>query len=1052
MPDVIGLKADVEVTGTRKAEAELERVERKFKGMSGWSSNITGANQGLALMGRLVGTLKWPAYFSGASLAASGVTALTGAVVGLGGALGPVTGLLGALPGSMLGIAQVGGVLAGAFSGVGDAMKAWTQNDEQAARTAAAVAKQVKQQAKERVNAARELADAQKDLARAQEDVTEVTEEGTRRIQQAEERLADAQKRVERAQDNLNDARKIAARRIVDLQRSVKGLAMDEKRAVHNLKEAQHEYRLSLIDSEATVLDRIDLGLQVEEAELRLEEVVQKRIETEAELKDATDKGVEGSEQVVNALETQQDASKAVITATEALSDAQREHVRDQQDAAQRIVDSQQRVTDAIDRVAEAADTSGDLGSVAMERFRQAMENLSPQGKLLVEQLRSMSPLLDDLRERAQTALFPGLIQSLQILTPTMGSFNDLIDKTGGLLGDLSVKFATMISGKGFIADLNEIGNTNLGVIESVGNAFMYIADGLRHIAVAAQPLTQFLGDLIEKFAGMFALWAAKGREDGSLTTFFEKTARVVAQVVDIFGNLWGTLKNIFGAAAPLGEWMLTTFQKVTESWQNMTGEAKGSGKLTKFFMDMIPPLQAIGRLIEGLGGMMAAIATDKDAHQGFINTADAITTDLLPAITTAFTSINQNFGPALVGLATEFTKLIGVFGGPSGPFTVFVDALTNVLKVVNGLAGVPGFSTFVASMATFKVTMMTMKIMGAVSGISALIGPLKGLRTVMQLGGIGQAFAAYFPTLAGILGKVAPVIRTLLSTMFGPWGLAIMAVIFAGYMLYRHWDTIKQWASDLWQSLQVVWDRILETVRWAVGGIASAVHGAFFGVVNFLRGVRAGIWDAISGVWGRIVDVVFWAWNEIGRAIGGIIDFFVRLPGRIWDVARRVWEGVQGIGSNIINGLANGVGAAWPAFKRIWNNIIDMIPGSLADFLKINSPSRVMMGMGEQIGMGLAIGIRNSRGEIQSAMAGLGESIPSTFGTEFRTSAAGASTAAAAGGMQAPTMRPSTQTSGATFNVTVEGSVLSEGQLAERMRSLMAEVGRRNVTVFAGR
>lgn len=131
----------------------------------------------------------------------------------------------------------------------------------------------------------------------------------------------------------------------------------------------------------------------------------------------------------------------------------------------------------------------------------------------------------------------------------------------------------------------------------------------------------------------------------------------------------------------------------------------------------------------------------------------------------------------------------------------------------------------------------------------------------------MGRAFAdiasgltgAVIPAVQGVLTKLglmtaattaqatategATVAQTALNTSFSlsPIGavvLALGALVAAGVLVVKNWDTIKKAASVVWQTVQDVWDKILGVVQAVPSALAAAGKGMWDWIVTGLKGV----------------------------------------------------------------------------------------------------------------------------------------------------------------------------------------------------------------------
>lgn len=84
--------------------------------------------------------------------------------------------------------------------------------------------------------------------------------------------------------------------------------------------------------------------------------------------------------------------------------------------------------------------------------------------------------------------------------------------------------------------------------------------------------------------------------------------------------------------------------------------------------------------------------------------------------------------------------------------------------------------------------------------------------------------------TVIGVVGKVVSIGGTLVSTigtvvsvLGGPLTLAIGAAIAAGVLLYQNWETVKGFATGLWETIKTTFDNIKTKVTSVVDAIKEA-------------------------------------------------------------------------------------------------------------------------------------------------------------------------------------------------------------------------------------
>lgn len=177
------------------------------------------------------------------------------------------------------------------------------------------------------------------------------------------------------------------------------------------------------------------------------------------------------------------------------------------------------------------------------------------------------------------------------------------------------------------------------------------------------------------------------------------------------------------------------------------------------------------------------------------------------------------------------------------------------------------------------------------------------------------------------------------MTFLTGPIGIAcvaIGAIVAAGVLLYKNWDTVKEKAGELGDKLDAIWSTVTGAVTnmidivgekfplfggflngwWqSISDVVGSVKGIFTGVIDFIDNVFAGNW---SGAWDSIVDI-------FGNVFGAIVG-----------IAKAPINGVIGIINGAIDSI-NGIGFDIP----------DWVPLIGGKKFSVNIPNLPMLGTG---------------------------------------------------------------------------------------------------------
>lgn len=203
-------------------------------------------------------------------------------------------------------------------------------------------------------------------------------------------------------------------------------------------------------------------------------------------------------------------------------------------------------------------------------------------------------------------------------------------------------------------------------------------------------------------------------------------------------------------------------------------------------------------------------------------------------------------------------------------------------------------------------------------------------------------------PALVGIgtimTAEVTPSIIAAV-TAAAPFILAAAAIAAIAIVIYKNWDTIAAFFSDLWNKVSDAfnnkWIAIAALVIAPMIAVPILIAKNWQNLVDFFTGV----WDFISGIfenkWGRIAMLVIAPIIGIPVLIAKnwdtLVDFFHGVwkgietvfatgAGIVFDVWDGVWKAISTVVGGYIDGIKIVIGGLWTGIKYIINPIITAI------------------------------------------------------------------------------------------------------------------------------
>lgn len=277
--------------------------------------------------------------------------------------------------------------------------------------------------------------------------------------------------------------------------------------------------------------------------------------------------------------------------------------------------------------------------------------------------------------------------------------------------------------------------------------------------------------------------------------------------------------------------------------------------------------------------------------------------------------------------------------------------------------------------------------ILGAVA---AAIGPV--------LIGLGALLAGIGPIVSGIGLLVAAA-----GAISAPFAAAAAAVAAAAVLIVQNWEAVGPWFRNLFSSIGNVFMGLAKTLAGIVNGDMSlAVEGlkqAWSGLQAFFQTLWDGVVAVFTAAWEKIKSIV----DKIRAAVLAVIRLRDRLThvgeGGVGDGSIPVRKGPDRVGDlpmpiappvytdDLRTGLADGtsdIGAQGTTDGDDYDK-------NFRNRMGINSPSRVMMEVGQYLTEGLQQGILAGESDVDQASYRVGETAVSRFLSHFDNIAANA-------------------------------------------------------------
>lgn len=848
-------------------------------------------------------------------------------LLGVAGAATVAGGALAALPALGASAAGVGGVLAGSFSGIGAALKAYTADQEaakaagnRAAVSAASNARQIRdaQQSiddarRNQARVARETADAVED---AEEDQKRVARDGAEAVASASRRVQDALDDEREAQEDLTAARVEAARRLDDLREKVSDFALDQEGAAIRVAEAEAELAEVMADATATELDRRKAAYELAVAQERVSDLTREQAQATADLTDAERKGVNGSELVVSAQGRVRDAHRAVVDAEEARKRAARDAAEANEEAAERVSEAVtsagEAQEDAARAVAAAIRALDDVqashaesalaSAAATNKFAEAMANLTPEGRAFVEQLLRMKPLVRDLRDTSQRSFLPGLTDMLRDSEGLFPIFHGHLERTGTIMGDTARKAGEMFKSDEFKANLEATFRASEPITRATGDLLVNLSGRLFQFGAEMAPAAEGFAGFIDKtVGGLDGMMDNLAPHAEDFRRVWESLGRIMGVLLPVIGDVVGQLaEHLAPALEKTAGWMERNEDKVDDLIFILGGlfltlkAAKLVGDVSRWTSGVIGLFDGVGRSADAnkkkVGGLSGSIkGLGLLALGGAVGAASQLGEDFVLPENPSFMDKTRDMGDT-AGKLLSF-DFGGVFGKIKRDLASLPEDLARtgdqirgwwdgdvsetLNSVANGFGDMKTTSSGHLDGLTSSAGRNASNTRGSLSGEFSRLPDdgntwFGGLRT--QVGdrlrelrdSAGQRGSETWSNITGWFGRTRDDAGNLMASLRDRAG-----------------DRLRELRDGAWQKGQETWQSFtgwLGRTRDDAGNFMHDMRGRIDGA---LRGVIDGFWRAVDGIaagWGRLREavrtpvafVVNEVWNRVNDLWGG--------------------------------------------------------------------------------------------------------------------------------------------------------------------------------------
>lgn len=555
----------------------------------------------------------------------------------------------------------------------------------------------------------------------------------------------------------------------------------------------------------------------------------------------------------------------------------------------------------------------------------------------------------------------------------------------------------------------SDAGTSLRGVMTRLAKPTKEVSEAMTALGISAvntdgsmKPLSTLIPELQTAFSsltdsekGQYAtMIAGKNALSGFLS--------IVNSSPDDFYSLSDAINNSEGAAQSMADTMndtvsgkLTLLKSQFEGVKIAIFDALGSSQFKGVLQSMS---DGLGVLTPSISGVTVAIGNGLFyAMQGIYNIGMTVFTAVKTAV--------ENNQPAIERLHTAFDNVKnGIINAFSGNGTALIQTLANVIipTLCNSLSLVLNIASGVISVAS-TLSPVIAGIAGAVTAYKIAVtaaNVVEGIRNgLIAFSAVmtGTQAAAFAPLTTATIAQIAATsalnvvtgvfgaIMTFVTSPIGLVVIAIGAVIAIGVALYKHWDTVKQWAGNLWNGIKNIFNGIKNTISNAWNGVketASNVWGAVKDTVSEklnniktayqehgggIKGAAAGAMEAVKGYYTAGYTFIN---NLTGGKLGQVVD---SVKTKLSPMVNTVKEKLSGVKDAFGSAFSN-------AFEFVKNSYNEGALKPVVDKV-VNAFSAVKTAIAEKF-----TGIKDAIGEKLTAVGDAASGVKDKIAAKFTT------------------------------------------------------------------
>lgn len=178
-------------------------------------------------------------------------------------------------------------------------------------------------------------------------------------------------------------------------------------------------------------------------------------------------------------------------------------------------------------------------------------------------------------------------------------------------------------------------------------------------------------------------------------------------------------------------------------------------------------------------------------------------------------------------------------------------------------------------------------KQLGGLKTIAIAVGAIFGAKLVLALAGVVKSIWTVITAVKALtIALMTNPIIALISAIVA----AVAGLAYAGYLIYKHWDTVKAWFVEMWEN----WGGVIKVFSLIFSPIIGVIIIAAEQIIKNWEPIKEffiSLWQSICNAFEVYTQILSDAWDGICALPGKVADSWDGLK----NYFRDLWESIKG-------------------------------------------------------------------------------------------------------------------------------------------------------------